>query len=225
MAALRQSGMVGDMTTRDGRCIPAMGLLMLLLMPGCGIGSVSPGARWQQQVKENESPKQGIDFRWTVRDAPGPFEKVVGRAQYDVINSGECGYVQPATGTPTGMTTSMEVPLVKISDVEYKGTVFQDLLKDGNYYGRAECRWGLAAVAVVFRATGAADETRFDTLMNRESLIAGDTVEKFYLDRDYPKVERVPAYPAFGESDVNRYVPAFRQATFSASIRSNGEKE
>lgn len=201
----------------------ALGLTLLVLMPGCGGESVSPGARWQQQVKENESPKQGIDFTWTVHDAPGPFENVVGRAQYDVINSGECGYVQPATGTPTGMTTSIDVPLEKISDVEYKGTVFQDLLKDGNYYGRAECTWGLAAVAVVFRATGAADETRFDTLMSREPLIAGERVVKFYLDRDYPRVEGLRGYPAFGEPDVGRYAPAFRQAAFSASIKSQGE--
>ncbi len=202
----------------------AMGLLLLVVLPGCGVGSDSPGARWQQQVKENESPKQGIDFIWTVHDAPGPFEKVVGRAQYDVINSGECGYVQPATGTPTGMTTSMEVPLEKISDVEYRGTVFQDLLKNGNYYGRAECRWGLTAVAVVFRATGAADETRFDTLMNREPLIAGGRVVKFYLGKNYPRVESYPGYPSFGKTEVNQYNPAFRHGAFSASIKSQGDK-
>jgi len=213
------------MAKQDGRLIGALGLTLLVLMPGCGGESVSPGARWQQQVKENESPQQGIDFTWTVRDAPGPFEKVVGRAQYDVINSGGCGYVQPATGTPTGMTTSMEVPLVKISDVEYKGTVFQDLLKDGNYYGRAECRWGLAAVAVVFRATGAADETRFDTLMNRESLIAGERVVKFYLGKNYPRVDGYQGYPSFGKTDINQYNPAYRHGAFSASIKSQGEKK
>ncbi len=213
------------MTTRDGQCLAAIGLLLLAVLPGCGVGSVSPGARWQQQVKENESPQQGIDFTWTVHDAPGPFEKVVARAQYDVINSGECGYVQPATGTPMGMIDSRSIPLKAVSSTEYTGTAFQDLLQDGNYYGRAQCRWGLTGVSVVFRATGTDGETRFETFMHLEQLVAGESVEKFYLDRDYPKVERVSRYPAFGEPDVSRYAPAFQQAAFSAVISSHGEKK
>ncbi len=215
----------GIMAKLDGRFAGAFGLILMVLVPGCGVDSVSPGARWQQQVKENESPQQGIDFTWTVRDAPGPFAKVVARAQYDVINSGECGYVQPATGTPMGMIDSRPVPLKAVSSTEYTGTAFQDLLKDGNYYGRAQCRWGLTGVSVVFRATGAAEDTRFETFIHREQLVAGGAVDKFYLDRDYPRVDRIPAFPAFGEPDVSRYAPAFRQAAFKASIRSHGERQ
>ncbi len=209
----------------DGRHMAALGMLLVVLTPGCGGDSVSPGARWQQQVQENESPQQGIDFTWTVRDSPGPFGKVVARAQYDVVNSGECGYMEAATGTPMGMINSMPVQLKAVSGTEYKGTVFQDLLKDGNYYGRAQCRWGLTGVSVVFRATGADEDTRFETFMHGEQLVAGETVEKFYLYRDYPKVDGVPAYPAFGEPDVSGYAPAFRQAAFNASIKSQGERK
>lgn len=213
------------MAKLDGRLIAALGAMLLVLMPGCGAESVSPGARWQQQVKENESPQQGIDFTWTVRDAPGPFEKVVARAQYDVINSGECGYVQPATGTSMGMIDSRSIPLKAVSSTEYTGTAFQDLLQDGNYYGRAQCRWGLTGVSVVFRATGADDDTRFETFIHLEQLVSGEAVEKFYLDRDYPEVEGVSRYPAFGEPDVSRYAPAFQQAAFSAVISSHGERK
>lgn len=203
----------------------AMGLLLVVLMPGCGAESVSPGARWQQQVQENESPQQAIDFTWTVRDAPGPFGKVVARAQYDVINSGECGYVQPATGTPMGMIDSRPIPLRALSSTEYTGTAFQDLLKDGNYYGRAQCRWGLTGVSVVFRATGAGEDTKFETFIHREQLVTGEVVEKFYLGKNYPKVDGLPGYPSFGKSDVSQYTPAFRQGAFSASIRSQGRRQ
>jgi hypothetical protein len=209
----------------DGRLMGALGAMLLVLMPGCGGESVSPGARWQQQVKENESPQQGIDFTWTVRDAPGPFEKVVARAQYDVINSGECGYVQPATGTPMGMIDSRPIPLKAVSSTEYTGTAFQDLLQDGNYYGRAQCRWGLTGVSVVFRATGAGEDTKFQIFMPREQLVAGERVVKFYLGKNYPRVDGYPGYPSFGKTEVNQYNPAYRHGAFSASIKSQGEKK
>lgn len=214
----------GIMAKLDVRFAGAFGLIMTVLITGCGDGSGGPGARWQQQVQENESPQQGIDFTWSVRDAPGPFGKVVALAQYDVVNSGECGYVQPATGTPMGMTDSRPVPLKAVSTTEYTGTAFQDLLKDGNYYGRAQCIWGLTGVSVVFRATGAGDDTRFETFIHREQLLAGERVEKFYLGKNYPKVDRIPGYPSFGESDVSQYVSAFRQGVFSASVESQGRQ-
>lgn len=203
----------------------AFGLIVTVLISGCGDGSGSPGARWQQQVQENESPQQGIEFTWSVHDAPGPFGKVVALAQYDVVNSAECGYVQPATGTPMGMIDSRQIPLKAVSSTEYTGTAFQDLLKDGNYYGRAQCMWGLTGVSVVFRASGVGDDTRFETFIHREQLLAGESVEKFYLDRDYPRVEGLTGYPAFGEPDVGRYAPAFQQAAFTASIRSHGARK
>lgn len=201
----------------------AMGLMLLMLMPGCGVDSVSPGARWHQQVNENESPKRGIDFTWTVQDAPGPFGKVVARGQYDVVNSGECGYVQPATGTPMGMTTSRDVPLEKVSDVEFKGRVFEDLLQDGNYYGRAQCQWGLTGLHVIFLATGAEGETEFQIFMHRASLAAGKSLSLFYPGKDYPRAETIAGYPSFGVSDVNEYTPKYREGAFRASVKSEGE--
>jgi len=210
------------MAKLDGRYAGMFGLILMGLLPSCGGDSVSPGARWQQQVKENESAQQGIDFTWTVRGAPGPFGKVVARGQYDVINSGECGYVQPATGTPMGMITSRDVPLEKVSDVEFKGRVYEDLLQDGNYYGRAQCRWGLTGLHVIFLATGAEGETEFQMFMDRASLVAGETQTDFFPGKIYPRVDDHPGYPAFGASDVNKYTPKYREGAFSASIRSEG---
>lgn len=216
----RDAGQI--MPKLDSWLMGALGLTLLVLMPGCGGESVSPGARWREQVKENTSPTQGIDFTWTVRDAPGPFEKVVARAQYDVINSGECGYVQPATGTPIGMITSRDVPLEKVSDVELKGRVFEDLLLDGNYYGRAQCRWGLTGLHVIFLATGAEGETEFQIFMDRADLAAGETQRLFYPGKDYPRTEGHAGYPAFGVLDFNEYTPKYREGAFSASVVSQG---
>ena len=203
----------------------ALGLTLLVLMPGCGGESVSPGARWREQVRENTSPNHGIDFTWKVRNAPAPFGSVVARAQYDVVNWDECGYVNPATGTAMGMTIARPLPLKKVSSDEYAGTVYLDLLRNESYYGKAKCKWGLTGVGVLFRATGAADETRFETFMYQGSLVAAETVTSFYPGKHFPRVEDYDSYPSFGEPEISRFTPEYRVGAFSATIESKGDRE
>jgi len=121
------------------------------------------------------------------------------------------------------MITSRNIPLEKVSDVEFKGRVYEDLLQNGNYYGRAQCRWGLAGLHVIFLATGAEDETEFQIFMDRASLFAGTDLRLFYPGKDYPRAERTAGYPSFGISDVNEYTPKYREGAFSASVKSEGE--
>lgn len=210
------------MAKLDALYVAALGSMLVVLMPGCG---VSPGARWMQQVKENESPKQGIDFTWTVHDAPGSFGKVVARAQYEVLNSGECGYVQPATGTAMGMTTSREVPLERVSDVAFKGRVLEDLFLDGNYYGRAQCRWVLTRLNVAFLATGAESDTGFWMSMERAPLASGATQTDFFPGKLYPGTDGYSGNVAYGRSDVNDIPTKFREGAFSASMERTGARQ
>lgn len=78
---------------------------------------------------------------------------------------------------------------------------------------------------MVFRATSAGEDTKFETFMPREQLVAGERVVKFYVGESYPKVNGYPGYPAFGKADASQFAPAYRNGVFSASIKSQGEGE
>ena len=204
-------------------------LMLVLPMSGCDrtlssaeSGETEAQTKWWGLVKENDSPKQAIDFTWEVEDAPGPFAKVVARAQYDVVNEDECGYVHPATGTAVRMTTSKDVPLKKLSPEKYEGTVFLDLLKDASYYGQATCRWEFTGLAVVFVATGSPDETEFEIFMSRSLLLSGETLKHFYPARQYPAVAGYSRYPSSGKPDMQKLRPEIRGSAFRAIVQSGG---
>lgn len=205
-------------------------LTLLALVAGCDRTSPGPlpsedadgQAKWWSLVKENKSPRQGVDFTWEVHDAPGPFAEVIARAQYDVVNESECGFVHPMTGTATRMTTSREVALTRSATGEYSGTTFLDLLHDGDYYGRGPCRWKFTTLSVAFRATGSDGETVFTSYMDIAPLTAGESITHYYPDSDYPRVETYANYPSLGATDLGRFRPEVRAHTFSSLMRSSG---
>lgn len=201
---------------------------LLLVLFGCdradtetpGDPDTRTGSEWWRFLKENASPKQRVDFTWTMHNAPGPFKDITAAAQYDVINEEECGYAHPMTGTAMRMTTSREVDLSEESTLGYSGTVFLDLLQDGDYYGRGVCRWEFTTLSIVARATGAQGETRFVAFIDRYSLLSGGSVTHYYADRDYPRVATYPDYPSQGQTDLERFRPEVRKHTFSSKFTS-----
>ncbi len=143
---------------------------------------------------------------------------VISSAQYDVINEDECGYIHPVAGTPGRMTTSEPVTLTKVSETEYAGTVYRDLLQDDNYYERGVCRWELTGVAVNFGAEGKAGETRFQSFVGKERLESGDLLNLYYANIDYPRDAGVDNYPSSGIADLQKFKPELRSETFKVAI-------
>ncbi|WP_282295868.1 hypothetical protein [Stenotrophomonas sp. PS02289] len=206
--------------------------LLLVLMGGCDripqsasvSGGTRPGTEWWGLVKENPSPRQGVDFTWQVHDAPGPFAEVLARAQYDVVNEDECGYVHPMTGTAMRMTTSRDVALRRAESGEHSGTVLLDLLLDGDYYGRGVCRWEFTTLSVVARATGSEGETRFTGFMDSATVLGGGSLTHYYPDMEYPRVDAYANYPSLGLTELDRFKPEVRGNTFSSRMSSSGRK-
>ncbi|WP_312318944.1 hypothetical protein [Stenotrophomonas sp.] len=208
-------------------------LMLLAPVAGCDRTSApsSPSqdagdqTKWWGLVKENRSPKQRVDFTWEVHDAPGPFAEVIARAQYDVVNEDECGFVHSMTGTGMRMTTSRDVILVRRATGEYSGTAFLDLLQDGDYYGRGICRWELTGAGVAFRATGADGETAFDAFIHRAPLLAGDSLTLYYPNIDYPRVAGNPNYSSFGAQNLEKFKSEIRAQTFTVELKGQGSNK
>ncbi|AJQ81660.1 hypothetical protein BRN52_02670 [Xanthomonas oryzae pv. oryzae] len=90
-------------------------------------------------AKLNPSPRKAYEVALTLNKAPGAFGLVEAAAQYDVSNEQQCGKIQPETGTACRITSQENVVLKKISETEYRGTVYLDLMQDEDYYGRGVC--------------------------------------------------------------------------------------
>ena len=169
-------------------------------------------------AKLNPAPRKAYELTLRLKDAPGPFAVVSGVAQYDVVNEEQCGHVEPATGTASRITSQEDVVLHKVSDAEYRGTVYLDLMQDEDYYGRGVCRWEFTGAGAMLKATGAEGETRFLSFIKADEFIKGDVSVRHYLPDDYPSVERLPNYGAAGQEDVSSYLPEFQENLFAVSL-------
>jgi hypothetical protein len=180
----------------------------------------------------NPAPVKAYQVTLRIHGAPGTFKHVRGSAQYDVINEDQCGYIEPATGTASRITSQEPLELTRISEEEYQGTLYLDRMQDQDYYGRGICRWEFTGAGALLKATGAQEETRFLTFVDASELVAGKTYTRYYLLRDYPRAERndaldLPAiddFAASGEEDPTEYRPGLRDSLFSITLTATETK-
>lgn len=175
----------------------------------------------------NPAPVKAYQVTLRIHGAPGTFQHVRGSAQYDVINEEQCGHIEPATGTPSRITSQEPLELTRISDEEYQGTLYLDRMQDQDYYGRGLCRWEFTGAGALLKATGAHEETRFLTFMDAPDLVAGKSYTRHYPLRDYPRAGQIdndPSLPAIadyaarGREQRTEYAPNLQDQLFSIQI-------
>ncbi|WP_425479737.1 hypothetical protein [Pseudoxanthomonas wuyuanensis] len=137
--------------------------------------------------KLNPQPKRAYTITVTLANAPGPFAFVEAAAQFDVTNETECGDYLELPGVYPRMTTLEVFPLTKISDTEYQGTVYADLILDEDYFGNGVCRWEFTTVSVALKATGAKAETRFLPDIDAKDVLAQGMETKHFWKGGYPR--------------------------------------
>lgn len=157
----------------------------------------------------NPAPKEAYRITMTFKDAPGSFAWMKALAQYDVVNK-EC--LSPPKDNPGGRTApvptdDVEIPLQKISETEYVGTVYADQMLDQDYAGRGVCHWKLIQFRVHMKATGARGETLFVPSIPDDKLLASATETVFFNKQSYPRVE-MDDYVSTGVNERSKFGPA-----------------
>ena len=145
-------------------------------------------------VHRNPQPKQAYRITMRIDNAPGPFAKMLGLAQFDVVNT-EC--LRPPKDNPGGYsspvpTDAAEIPLTQVNDNTWSGVVYADQMLDEEYIpGRGVCHWQLIQAQVQMKATGADGETRFVPNIRRDKILAAEAQTIYFNKRTYPKASMV----------------------------------
>lgn len=100
-------------------------------------------------IKQNPTPKQGYEITLVIEDAPGQFELVEASARY--VTDRHCVPEQPISGVQSPVETDIPITFQATGPNTYKGTVYQDLLKDEDYYGLGVCHWLINGLNLVHR--------------------------------------------------------------------------
>jgi len=182
----------------------------------------SPKDEGEPVRKLNPAPKRAYVITMTLKDAPGPFTSVEGIAQYTVENSAECGKKIPVAGVFPRITTNEPFEMTRVSDSEYRGTLYTDLVLDEDYFGRGVCRWAFVEARVRLRATNDERDTRFVPSLVAESIRDGEGDTKHFWKENYPRVPAYDAYPEIGEASLDR-IPLDRHGEFfSITLKAEG---
>jgi hypothetical protein len=175
----------------------------------------------------NPTPVQAYPFTLKIEEAPGDFKHISVGAQYDVANIEECGRIHPMTGTKLGITRIAPVLLEPISEVEFRGTVYADRMRDQDYHGNGICRWRLSGTSAVLKATGADEETRFIYHMDLQDVLEGGTHSRLYVGKDFPIAigpngRPLHGFSATGQEMASGYIAELRNALFRITMTSEG---
>lgn len=173
----------------------------------------APIEEGEPQRKLNSAPKHGYVITMTLKEAPGPFASIEAVAQYTVENSAECGKKIPIAGVFPRITTNEPFEMTRVSDSEYRGTLYTDLVLDEDYFGRGVCRWMFVEARVRLRATNDERDTRFVPSLLAESILHGGEDTKYFWKENYPRVPAYDAYPEVGEASLDK-IPLDRHGEF-----------
>ncbi|MET0288126.1 MAG: hypothetical protein ABW178_00695 [Pseudoxanthomonas sp.] len=164
--------------------------------------------------QRNPAPKQAYRITMTLRDAPGPFASMKALAQYDVVNK---ACLSPPKDNPGGHTApvpteDVEIPLQKVSDTEYVGTVYADQMADQDLAGHGVCQWKLMQFRVHMKATEEHGQGQVVPSIQNAELLAGEAETVYFNKSAY--ASRDPAYApiSFGQTDRSRFGPAITDA-------------
>ena len=163
-----------------------LGASLLLPISACSFPDYS--GKPTPQYRQNPNPKQRYDLTMTIANAPGVFKSVESFMQYDVVNS-EC--LLPPDSNPVGYNSSIPTaePVIefkKISDTEYVGTFFTDMMIDEDYYGRGVCHWRLVQAGARLKAIGVDGETTFFSTLELEEITAEKSLTTYFWKGHYP---------------------------------------
>jgi len=139
--------------------------------------------------------------------------------QYQIVNM-DClppaEYFSGVQTTP--ISTSLPIKLKKTDSGTYQGRVALDGLVEGDYFGHGVCRFMAIGPSVRFKATGAADDTRFVASVDAEAMGGTTKFTSYYPNAHYPRDKEIASYPDHGESSPDKYVEHLRDELFSITI-------
>jgi hypothetical protein len=132
-------------------------------------------------IKHNPNPKIRYEITLTIKDAPGPFESIKGYMLYKVTNE-QCAPFERFAGIyHPPPDQDLPFTLTQVSDQEYKGTIYLDLLQDEDYYGKGVCHWSMPFVLANLKV----GEVTFGPDISQAQIIQEQSVQQYFPKKAY----------------------------------------
>ena len=155
----------------------------------------------QPQHRLNPTPEQAYEVRVVLEDAPGPFAQIKASVQYNALNGATCGKASRLAGNVPNPSIMEDVTFERVSDTEYRGVVYNDLILDEDYFGNGVCNWALTHVTVGVAGDTGPYGTWFVTTLSNDALQTGKPKVSYFSRTHYPKAQ-VTGFSAPGRESL-----------------------
>lgn len=184
-------------------------LLSALALPACG-----QSMKKQPDVHLKPNPKLRYEIMLVIDKAPGPFDSVVGHANFETDT--DCVPEAPITAANYGskypLGHSVPVQLQPTGTRSYQGTIFMDWPEDEDYFGLGVCRWRFESFSAVMKV----GEVRFGAEILAKDVVAQQSTTEYYARGHYGK-DSIRDFHV-GGSRLDQFAPGFRENVFSTTL-------
>jgi hypothetical protein len=158
-------------------------------------------------IRLNPHPVRAYRVVLTLDDAPGPFRKVEGIADYTAKYRDEpsrtCGYMAGGVGAFIPLSWSEPFELKKTSEDTYEGVIHADGMLDEDYDGEGVCHWEMIEVRARLRANDNQTDTQFAPFIRTTPDMIETSSTRYFWKGVYANPE-FSQHTSFGQSDPAR---------------------
>ena len=191
------------------RDVTTLILLSALALPACG-----QSMKKQPDVHLKPNPKLRYEITLVIDKAPGPFEAVLGFANFETDD--DCVPAAPITAANYGakypLGHSVPVQLRPTGPGTYQGTIFIDWPEDEDYYGLGVCRWRFTT----FSASLKVGEISFGPNLWHTKVVAQESSTEYFARGHYGDNSIRDSHIA--GSTLDEFAPGFRENVFSTTL-------
>lgn len=155
---------------------PIAMLFLSLILVGSGCSRTISDS----DIKQNPHPAKRYELTVAAQGAPGSFESATGFMQYDIVNP-DCAPKDPISGARPTPEYTPDIAFSRVSDTEFKGTIYLDLPVDENYFGLGVCHWKFIAASISIKANA----VRFSPAISIEDIRANNSSSTYFSKDSY----------------------------------------
>lgn len=199
-------------------------LIILLMTSGCTgalIETVAKVIPEEKQNKEplrklNPNPQHAYQVKVSLKNPPGDFQQITGGVGFDVENPA-CGKHHPISGIVPSISSYESIVLSKVSEYEYTGVFYSDMILDGDYYGRGVCKWKLSSVSARFSNKVDTLTSGYSIFLIENSIQNQNTNTRYYWNGYYRPAD-LPSFIDSGHKDLAQVPENRKNEFFSITI-------
>lgn len=165
----------------------------------------------------NPHPQHAYEVQILLNQPPSTFEYVTGGVHFGVENL-QCGKVNPLTGLVPRINSTESFEVKKISDVQYTGIFYTDMILDQDYYKNGVCKWRFDGISIALTNVVNEQTAGYSIFLSAEAIQKNTSHTQYYWNGYYKPSGTLPQFISSGRESLDNVSAEKKPEYFSMTI-------